>query len=190
MIITKKAMPRRTFLRGMGATLALPLLDAMIPAATASGQNAGQSRAPPGFRLHADGLRHHPLDSSRREHARRAFADPQFAGAGQGARHGHHAIWSCKTPIPAPCDLQLRLPERRQGEADRKHGLLPGHDGRSDRRQADRPGDATAVAGNVDGSAADGRPVRQRLRLRLSEQSFLVVADDAAAGRGSSADRV
>jgi uncharacterized protein DUF1552 len=35
MIITKKSMPRRTFLRGMGATLALPLLDAMIPAATA-----------------------------------------------------------------------------------------------------------------------------------------------------------
>src|SRR5438046_1665297 len=35
MIITKNAMPRRTFLRGMGATLALPLLEAMIPAATA-----------------------------------------------------------------------------------------------------------------------------------------------------------
>ncbi len=35
MIITKKALPRRTFLRGMQATLALPLLDAMIPAATA-----------------------------------------------------------------------------------------------------------------------------------------------------------
>jgi hypothetical protein len=35
MIITKKALPRRTFLQGMGATLALPLLDAMIPAATA-----------------------------------------------------------------------------------------------------------------------------------------------------------
>lgn len=35
MIITKKALPRRTFLRGVGATLALPLLDAMIPAATA-----------------------------------------------------------------------------------------------------------------------------------------------------------
>lgn len=36
MIITKKALPRRTFLRGMGATLALPLLDAMVPAVTAS----------------------------------------------------------------------------------------------------------------------------------------------------------
>ena len=35
MIITKKALPRRTFLRGMGVTMALPLLDAMIPAQTA-----------------------------------------------------------------------------------------------------------------------------------------------------------
>src|SRR5262245_44122217 len=35
MFITKKAIPRRTFLKGAGATLALPLLDAMIPAATA-----------------------------------------------------------------------------------------------------------------------------------------------------------
>ena len=31
MIIFKKALPRRTFLRGVGVTLALPLLDAMIP---------------------------------------------------------------------------------------------------------------------------------------------------------------
>ncbi len=38
MIIFKKALPRRTFLRGVGATLALPLLDAMIPAATALAQ--------------------------------------------------------------------------------------------------------------------------------------------------------
>ena len=35
-ILTKKSLPRRTFLRGMGATLALPLLDAMVPAATAA----------------------------------------------------------------------------------------------------------------------------------------------------------
>ena len=35
MILTRKSLPRRTFLRGMGATVALPLLDAMIPAATA-----------------------------------------------------------------------------------------------------------------------------------------------------------
>jgi hypothetical protein len=32
MIIFKKAIPRRTFLRGVGASLALPMLDAMLPA--------------------------------------------------------------------------------------------------------------------------------------------------------------
>jgi hypothetical protein len=34
MLITKKHLPRRTFLRGVGVTLALPLLDSMIPAQT------------------------------------------------------------------------------------------------------------------------------------------------------------
>ena len=38
MIITKKALARRTFLRGAGATVALPLLDAMVPAMTALAQ--------------------------------------------------------------------------------------------------------------------------------------------------------
>jgi hypothetical protein len=36
MIITKKALPRRTMLKGLGATFALPLLDAMLPALTAA----------------------------------------------------------------------------------------------------------------------------------------------------------
>ena len=34
-MIMKKALPRRTFLRGAGTALALPLLDAMIPSLTA-----------------------------------------------------------------------------------------------------------------------------------------------------------
>jgi Protein of unknown function (DUF1552) len=40
MIITKKALQRRTFLRGVGTTLALPLLDAMIPSMTAQSATA------------------------------------------------------------------------------------------------------------------------------------------------------
>jgi hypothetical protein len=36
MVITKMTLPRRTFLRGMGTTLALPLLDAMVPALAAA----------------------------------------------------------------------------------------------------------------------------------------------------------
>src|ERR1044072_272969 len=35
MLITKKAIPRRAVLRGLGATMALPLLDAMVPSLTA-----------------------------------------------------------------------------------------------------------------------------------------------------------
>jgi hypothetical protein len=35
MLITRKAIPRRAMLRGLGATLALPLLDAMVPPLTA-----------------------------------------------------------------------------------------------------------------------------------------------------------
>jgi hypothetical protein len=35
MIVTKKAISRRTVLRGLGTTVALPLLDAMVPALTA-----------------------------------------------------------------------------------------------------------------------------------------------------------
>jgi hypothetical protein len=34
--ITKKALPRRTFLKGVGTALALPMLDSMIPALSAS----------------------------------------------------------------------------------------------------------------------------------------------------------
>src|SRR4029453_5094130 len=36
MVVFKKAIPRRTFVRGMGATLALPILDAMTPAFAAA----------------------------------------------------------------------------------------------------------------------------------------------------------
>jgi hypothetical protein len=40
MFITKMALPRRTFLRGVGVTLALPLLEAMVPALTLSAKTA------------------------------------------------------------------------------------------------------------------------------------------------------
>src|SRR5262245_27310269 len=45
MMITRIALPRRTFIRGVGATLALPLLDAMVPAMSAQSKSAkGASR--------------------------------------------------------------------------------------------------------------------------------------------------
>ena len=43
MMITRKALSRRTVLRGVGATLALPLFDAMLPAFTPIARAAGNS---------------------------------------------------------------------------------------------------------------------------------------------------
>lgn len=42
MIVTKKFLSRRTFLRGAGAVVALPLLDAMVPALSALTKTAGK----------------------------------------------------------------------------------------------------------------------------------------------------
>ena len=49
MFVFKKHVPRRTVLRGVGATLALPLLDAMVPAATAMAQTAAGPKLRGGF---------------------------------------------------------------------------------------------------------------------------------------------
>ena len=42
MIITKRVLPRRTVLRGLGAALALPVLDGMVPALSALGRSAAR----------------------------------------------------------------------------------------------------------------------------------------------------
>ncbi len=42
MIITKKALDRRTFLKGLGTAISLPLLDAMVPAGTALAKTAAK----------------------------------------------------------------------------------------------------------------------------------------------------
>ena len=49
MIITKMAYPRRTFLRGVGATLALPLLDSMVPALSATAKTVANPVRRVGF---------------------------------------------------------------------------------------------------------------------------------------------
>src|SRR5262245_5779605 len=40
MIVTQKSLPRRTVLRGLGAVVGLPLLDAMVPAVSAMAKTA------------------------------------------------------------------------------------------------------------------------------------------------------
>ena len=49
MFLTRKHLSRRTVIKGAGVTLALPLLDAMIPAATALAQSAAAPKMRMGF---------------------------------------------------------------------------------------------------------------------------------------------
>ena len=49
MFLTKKYLSRRTLLKGAGVSVALPLLDAMIPAATALSQTAAARKVRAGF---------------------------------------------------------------------------------------------------------------------------------------------
>src|SRR5205814_9857009 len=49
MFITKRHLSRRTFLRGAGVAVGLPLLEAMIPAATALAQTAASPKPRMGF---------------------------------------------------------------------------------------------------------------------------------------------
>jgi hypothetical protein len=60
LIITKLKLPRRTFLRGAGAAIALPLLDAMVPAlaqsAPATPKRVGFIYMPNGVAMNFDGI--------------------------------------------------------------------------------------------------------------------------------------
>ena len=92
--ITKRHIPRRTFLKGTGVTLALPLLDAMVPASTALAQTvAGQTEEP--VRRHflpaRDGTR--PLGAGGRGRtARQDALYPRVARRAEG--RDRRAEWS------------------------------------------------------------------------------------------------
>ena len=56
MFVLKKAISRRTVLRGMGATVALPLLDAMVPALTAQVKTPARAVRRLGVVYHPNGV--------------------------------------------------------------------------------------------------------------------------------------
>src|SRR5881392_2147965 len=49
MYLTRKHLARRTLLRGVGVSVGLPLLDAMVPAATAQAKTAAAPKLRAGF---------------------------------------------------------------------------------------------------------------------------------------------
>ena len=75
MFISKKHLSRRTVLRGLGAAVSLPLLDAMIPAGTALAQTAARTETEARLLLSAARRRHRSLDAGRDGPRVRAAAD-------------------------------------------------------------------------------------------------------------------
>jgi len=49
MFLTRRSIPRRTFVRGLGVGVALPLIDAMVPALTQAAQTAAKPQLRMGF---------------------------------------------------------------------------------------------------------------------------------------------
>ena len=143
MIITKKALPRRTFLRGAGRHAGAAAARRHGSGPDRAGRHAGQSGAPPGLRLHPDGLEHRAVDSARREGTLTELSPISAARSRRSSDQltVHHQPGAEERLSRHARDLERRLPERGHGEADREHRLRARHHGRSDRRAADRPGD-------------------------------------------------
>ena len=172
--ITKKHLPRRTFLRGAGVAIALPLLDSMVPAQTplarpprihAAASDASMCRTAPRWingrpRPDRQGLRVHRNPQAARE-VPRPPASWSVISRTRGRRHRQR----CGR---RPRALGRRLPQRHpsgEGVDSRRH-----HD-RSDRRRETRTGHAAAVAGS--GNRGERAQLRRGLRMRLHQHHFL-----------------
>ena len=186
MFISKMHLPRRTVLRGIGATVALPLLDCMVPGADRDQQD----------RRGAGAAVRHLLRAQR-------DVDAVLVAEGRGtARRGRFAADAAigrELRGPGP---DVRRPERRGGEPgqgrrgarargrhvpdlravpahERRRRLRRDHDG-PDRGAGALQGDADHLAGAGHRAELDAGDLRRRL-LRLHQHDLLAHADDAAA---------
>ena len=184
MFITKMSLPRRTFLRGMGAAVALPLLDAMVPALTALAQTAaapaprfGAVYIPNGAIMEqwipetvGTGFEFTPILKPLEPFRESVDVVTNLTRSHPGSQVGDHAVSAGG------------VPHRRVAEADRGGGRPRQHDDRSDRGPADRPGHAVPVARGRDrGLHRLRRRLFARLQLLVHEHGVVELADDAAA---------
>ena len=137
MFVTKKAIPRRTVLRGIGATLALPLLDGMVPALTALGRSAAKPALRFGAVYVPNGMVMQNWTPADRGNRLRAHTDPAAAGA--VSRPADRAVGARDAAGNGPRAARTRL------------DLVP------DGRDAGQAGGLEPEGGPLAGSAAGGR---------------------------------
>ena len=170
MFITGKSLPRRTFLKGVGAAVALPFLDSMVPAF------AAPTKAPVrlAFLYVPNGIDmknwNVPQEGAFGELPR--VMKPLEAFRGDMIQLGNLTNNSGRALLDGAGrsrPLRRVVPHRRSGQED--HGRHQGqHLVRPDHRQQDRPRDALRLARARHGRLAPGRRLRLRLFLRLHQQ--------------------
>ena len=184
MIISKKAIPRRTVLRGLGATMSLPLLDGMVPAMTGAGADAGAAGAPlrRGLRAERDGHGELPPGDAR---APGFELTPTLQGMAPFREQMLVLSGLDCVPTPGPARRRARqgvhaLPDRHLA-ADQRDVARRRHLGRSDPGQRAGQADAARVAGAGHRVERHGGRLRRRLRLRLHQHDFVAQREHAAA---------
>ena len=177
----------------LGVTLALPLLDAMVPALTAPVAHGGRAGPPLRRRLRAARQDPEPVDAGGAGRRLRVHADPEAA-------RSRSAITSCVVSgLDGPKDpaagghatapamwLTGISPKKTEGEDVRNGTTID-----QMIAKADRPGHAVPVARAGDrGLHRLRRRLRRRLQLHLHEHDLLAGADHAAADGDQPARRV
>ena len=107
MFITKKHLSRRTFLRGMGVTLALPLLDSMIPAHTPLAKTAALAEEPLLLHLRPARRDDGQVDAGHRRQRLRVHRNAEAAREDSATASSSSATWrirwpAARDPMPAP----------------------------------------------------------------------------------------
>ena len=192
MMVTKKALPRRTFLRGAGTALALPLLDAMIPSMTAMADTVASPR-----HLRRLGFVYMPMGCDITSWT------PPGENSLDELSPSLRSLAPVKQHVTAITNMELQnaypgthatsnaaflsaAKARRTESTDYYLGTTV------DQIAAQYIGQQTQLPslGNRDGPTFGSGAVRQRICVCLPEQPFMVVAHDATSGRGSSPYRV
>ena len=167
MFITKKHLSRRTLLRGAGATIALPLLDSMVPAGTALAQTA----ATPKSRLGCIYIPHGAtMDKWTPATAGKDFEFSEILQAARAVSRSTCASSAISRTRSGAVDRRGHgrrreprargggVPERR-ASGQRRPGI-PGRDHRSGRCPACRPRYAAALHRALDRGASDSTAMR------------------------------
>ena len=172
MFVTKKHLSRRTVLRGLGATVALPLLDAMIPGS--HGARAHGGRADAEARLHLLSARRDHGASGRRQPKARASSSRRCSSRSRRSRASSRSSAASRTSTPRVRRTRSRRARGCRASAPRiSHDPVRRRHGRPDRGAAHRPGHAAAVARGCDRGSRRRRRLRPQLRLQLRRDDLV-----------------